>query len=206
MCASTQLLNDTTLSYSRLRLTDGTNILGEATARAATGGVGQSVSICGILPITSLSAVSLNLQINASGNTTQLGAYDNGIAAIDWSLNAIDQQVPAPVLIGSVSSGSVAAERLERAYITNAGSCAISSQSGSWIASVTRPAVGRCTITLTSGMFSSGPACTMVPITTSGVSHRIRTANTTSTIEANTTDITGAGLDTDFYIMCMGPR
>lgn len=121
-------------------------------------------------------------------------------------INGWSENQNAPQFIGSVISNSLGVERLERAHITNGGSCAIASQSGSWIASVAHPATGRCTLTLTSGMFSSGPTCTMVPITTSGVSHRIRAANTTSTIEANTTDIAGAGLDVDFYIMCIGPK
>lgn len=212
VCASTQLLNDTTLSYSRLRLTDGTNVLGEATARAATGGVGQSVAICGILPITSLSAVSLNLQINASGNTTQLGAYDNGVAAIDWSLNAIDQQVPAPVLIGSLTTNSAGAERIERAKVVCSSSSSITSQSGSWISSIGNISSGACVLTLASGLFSSAPVCVM----------NLEAANGGATIGAQTTvssstsvTLTGAfniggttTTSTTFtgYLICMGPR
>jgi len=206
VCATTQILNDTTFAYGRLRLYDGTNTLGEASVRSANGATGVPATICGILPVTSLAAVTLNLQINASSNTTYMGAYDNGVAAVDWTINAIDQQVPAPVVIGSISTNSTGVERIERAHITNGGSCAISSQSGSWIASVAHPATGRCTLTLASGIFTSAPACVMSPITTGGVSHRIRAANTTTTIEANTTDTAGAGTDYDFYIMCMGPR
>jgi hypothetical protein len=167
VCASTQLLNDTTFAYARLRLTDGTNTLGEASARSSNGSVGYPATICGIVTASNTSLVTLNLQANASSNTTLYGAYDNGTSAIDWTISAIDQQVPAPVLVGSVSA-PLATTALGVATVTFGGAsepqnctgspCTINRQSGP-IASVTRGGTGNYTINFTAGAFSGIPMC-----------------------------------------------
>ncbi len=209
VCANTQLLNDTTLSYARVRMNDGTNTLGEATARAATGGVGQTVTICGILPVASISTVSLNLQINASGNTTQLGAYDSGIAAIDWTINAIDQQVPAPVVIGSISTNSTGVERIERAAVTSTcstGTCTIASQSGSWLTSITRDGTGDYNLNIASGMFTAAPVCfCQSQGNVAAICYGFDNPST-SLWQFRTLTSGGSASDAQFSIQCMGPR
>ena len=212
VCATTQLVNDTTLSYGRIRLFDGTNSIGETLMRAATGGVPVSATICGILPVANTSAVSLILQGNASANTTQWGAYDTGVPAIDWTISAIDQQVPAPIVVGSVSTNSTGAERIERAKVVCSSSSSITSQSGSWISSIGNISSGACVLTLASGLFSSAPVCVM----------NLEAANGGATIGAqtdvdSTTSVTLTGAfniggttttSTTFtgYLICMGPR
>lgn len=73
----------------------------------------------------------------------------------------------SPVLIGSVTSNSTGAERIERASITLDASFSLGAdvtQSGSWIASGTRNASGDYTMTFTSGIFSSTPVCTITAV------------------------------------------
>lgn len=207
VCATTQLANDTTFSYARLRLYDGTNTLGETSMRSSNGATPVSATICGILTAANTSLVTLNLQGNASANTMYYGAYDNGVAAIDWTITAIDQQVPAPVLTGSVSSNASGAERIERAYVaaTCTGSpCTIASQSGSWLSSITRASTGSYSLNFASGMFSAVPSCAILPATPSEI--RLSGTPTTSAFTFQTFDSSGNFADGGFSVLCMGPR
>lgn len=112
----------------------------------------------------------------------------------------------APQLINSVVSNSNGVERFERASLSNGGSCAIVSQSGSWISSVADPGTGQCTMNLTAGHFSAAPTCVAVatgsPVIGIQVSASSTSAVTTRTFATNS----GADTDTAFNILCMGPR
>lgn len=114
----------------------------------------------------------------------------------------------APNLVGSVTSNTSGSERIERATITNNGStCAVTSQSGSWISSVSRPGSGQCTLTITTGMFSSAPTCTLTS-EKSGSSNFCQwngAVTTTSGPIACATD-SGTGIDGVIHVHCMGPR
>lgn len=207
VCATTQLLNDTTFAYARLRLHDGTNTLGEASVRSSNGAIGVPATICGLVTAANTSLVTLNLQGNASSNTMYYGAYDNGVAAIDWTITAIDQQIPAPVLVGSVSTNSTGAERIERAYVAatcNASPCTIASQSGSWLSSITRASTGSYSLNFASGMFSAVPSCTILPANPSEI--RMSGTPTTSAFTFQTFDSAGSFADGGFSVLCMGPR
>jgi hypothetical protein len=60
-----------------------------------------------------------------------------------------------------VSTGT---EKLNRAYITGpctSSPCTITSQSGSWISSMTRSSTGNYTVNFQTGIFSGAPSCSM---------------------------------------------
>lgn len=123
-----------------------------------------------------------------------------------WSANQ-----RAPTLIGSVTSNSSGAERIERAYFTNGGSCAVSTQSGSWVTSVGDPGAGRCTVNFSTSTWSAAPTCTCSVSGTSGDGNKFCSINvtpTTSTLETQTNIIStsASGFDLPFSLICIGPR
>ena len=121
------------------------------------------------------------------------------------------QTMPAPLLVGSVTSSSVGSEKLERMTIICSASSSVlySSIAGVTVGNISS---NRCTVTLPSGAFSSPPAC-VAQVDTSSTT-QIRGANLTVTGN-NTFTIGGmihSGSTTSnatsdgFQIICMGPR
>lgn len=120
---------------------------------------------------------------------------------------------------GNVSSTTTGQEHIERiAFAGNttmtsvctsstpgSGICAISSQSGSWVTSVTRSGTGNYTVNFQSGEFSSPPTCTASCGVNSNCFARINNPPTTS--ELNIQDIaSAAAVDDGGWIICMGPH
>ena len=126
-----------------------------------------------------------------------------------WSSNQ-----RAPTLVGSVTSNSAGAERIERAFITGVGGagvtcgstpCTITSQSGSWLTSVTRASTGNYTINY-STPFMSSPVCSIL-VESAGVIAATGYSSTTSTGSlACRQASTGSAQDCSFNIICQGPR
>jgi hypothetical protein len=118
------------------------------------------------------------------------------------TVRPLTQNIPAPLLVGSVTSNSAGSERVERALLLNNGSnCTISAQSGTWLSSCTRNGLGDITATIAAGIFSAAPICT--PALASGSSFTtIRTATVTST----SVQVQSSGSDTNVNLICMGPR
>jgi hypothetical protein len=111
----------------------------------------------------------------------------------------------APQLVNGVVSPSEGVERFTRARFSNSGSCAVVTQSGSWITSVTDPGTGRCGIS--TNVFTDKPTCICTDATGSPVRGcRIDdTTLTASFIEVYTDNGTSAA-DVPFNILCSGPR
>lgn len=105
-----------------------------------------------------------------------------------------------------------AAERVEHALIAADGSCTITSQSGTWIASTTHNSVGDCTLTLTSGIFSARPHCfftvenTNASINAGMVKLSTTSAPSSTLIRFTTTNSGGTLTDYITNVFCMGPR
>lgn len=98
--------------------------------------------------------------------------------------------------------------RVESARIS--GVCGILSQSGgAWISSVSGTGSSTvCTINVAASKFSSAPVCVLTSEFASTVAVcRLNAAPTTSAIAvACFLSTTGAGSDSAFHVMCMGPR
>jgi len=132
-----------------------------------------------------------------TGNTAHIDAR---IPIQGWSGNQ-----RAPTLVGSVTSNASGAERIERATFSNNGSaCSITSQSGSWITSVTRNGTGRCDVVYPSGTFSSAPTCTATSLDTG--SRYVSTNTPTTTGVSLFHIITSALGDGSMSLICMGAR
>jgi hypothetical protein len=126
-------------------------------------------------------------------------SWTASIPIVGWTGTA-----PAPLLVGSVTSSSAGSTRVNSAYITNGGSCAVSTQSGDWIASVADTGTGLCAITLKAGAFTTAPACTCSGKASLRFCH-LDGATSTTTINTVTTNGSAAG-DYPFDIICMEPR
>lgn len=112
----------------------------------------------------------------------------------------------APLLVGSVTSNSLGAERIERATLFNNGStCGITNQSGSWIASSVRNNVGQCTHTFNAPAFSAPPTCSCSIIGTAGASCDIF-SQSSSNVAVFTTNGANTYVDYAVSLICMGPR
>jgi hypothetical protein len=107
-------------------------------------------------------------------------------------------------LAGQVTSDSQGAVRAEYATITNAGTCVISSQSGTWLTSPTHPATGQCSFTLSG--WSTAPSCTCNFAGPAASNTCSSIQSTTTTLVTQTYNSGGAASDQNIHIICMGPR
>ena len=193
------------------RMFDGTNELASAAGvdgDAAPAAGGGSFTLTGIYNATSLNAATIKLQAatSISGLVVQ-NTLGQGVA-LDWTILSLDQQFPAPILVGSVTSNSSVAERMERLYATNSGVPAISDQSGSWVTSLTDNGTGDTSINYSLGTFSSAPVCTCSAVDTVGGAFQGCTIYSTTTTETRVRTYNDAGtlVDKNFMVLCMGPR
>jgi hypothetical protein len=216
VCATTPTYNSTA-DYTGTRLTDGTNVLvAQNKYFANTSSVTVPVAHCGILNVTSTAQVTLRLEGFANTGTLQMGANADTLThSVDWSIFSMTQSFPAPTLIGSVTSQSAGAERIERVEFGGASNpssctstpCTIYSQSGSWISSVSRGGSGDYTLNIAAGIFSGVPVCTARSHTaTSMVSSNGNTKTSTSIGLLSRNQESNTSVDTAMDIICMGPK
>lgn len=175
--------------------------------------------LCGTFTFTSAGQKTLRLMYEmtvgaaAVNQNTILGdaSTSDGQRDIHWEVYPITQNVPAPVLVGSVTSNSAGAERIERAEFVCSSSSSVTSQSGSWL-SIGNISSNRCTLTFTTGTFSATPVCTCnVKGTSTNVTYSCipsvtsATAATVGTVY-NIGGTTTASANESYYMTCMGPR
>jgi hypothetical protein len=180
--------------------------------------------VCGNFSFTSAGQKTLRLmyeQLVVNTPTQNIivadAAANEGQRDIHWTVTPLNQAQPAPILIGSVTSNSSGAERVERIRFggstdrTNCTStpCTIYNQSGSWVTSVTRVNTGRYTLNFSSGTFSVAPSCT---ISSANIGNKPLACDadlgTTSSININCLNNTSSAYDLDAAanVICMGPR
>lgn len=128
------------------------------------------------------------------------------------TVTPLDQKMPAPVLVGGVTSNSTGAIRIEGASLAapSGGACAVTEVGGSdWLnGNCTSSGTGICTCTLNSGVFSSAPICQISIANLAAANSRDEqiTSTSTSTIVTFTATTGGTAVNNDVTIMCMGPR
>jgi hypothetical protein len=211
VCAIVNAGNNSSGTTS-FKLWDGTTSI--AVIQGPTTSVGGAFAsgghVCGIYTAASTSPVTLNLQIAATANTVTISAAGaSGTSAIEWSIFQIDQSIPAPLLAGGVVSSSSGVVKIVSAFITNSGTPTVTRQDGSWISSLTDNALGDTTINFTAGTFSTIPNCFCHTYTTGAVTYvcegRATTPISSSLFRMITfATTTGAAVDTDFFIQCIG--
>jgi len=177
---------------------------GSGTGGAFTGsggGAGGYLEI--IIPVGQI-ASSYNYSIGAGGtaaaSTQVAGAGGSGVIIIEEFYGAAN----TPILVGSVSSNSNGAERIERIRVLNNGTASIVSQSdGGW--TINRTGVGAVVLTIPSGRFSQAPTCTCNPESGQRICSVVSITATSITTDIRVPS-SGASADIDFDVICMGPR
>jgi len=167
--------------------------------------------MCGLVQASSTSPVTVKLQIR---NTAAANAdIDVNTSASDrnlyWTVEKITQNTPAPILVGSVTSQSTGAERIERVRVAascTSSPCTIASQSGSWVSSITRTTTGTYVLNINSGIFASAPDCVITNAAGGGYIMRLSGTISATVIDFRGVDDTGLLTDTGFAIHCMGPK
>jgi hypothetical protein len=124
---------------------------------------------------------------------------------------------PAPILVGSVTSASAAAERVDRAFFSGNSSdsaactsnpCTINSQSGSWLTSVTWSSTGIYVLNIAAGEFSGVPSCTCAS-GGNGADTFCETSFSGQSATSVTLFTRGSGFslaNTDVSVICAGPH
>jgi hypothetical protein len=188
-------------------------------------GANHPLRVCGTFNFTSAGQKTLRLMyeqdITATVTTNFIAGDANAMLGqrdIHWEVYPINNAMNAPILVGSVTSNSAGAERVERARIggttlntdnCTSSPCVIHQQSGSWLTSVTRSTTGTYVLNIASGMFSGTPVC-HCSAADIGVSRRLclseGTTGSPTSITINTTDFSGTLDDTQFSVTCMGAR
>ncbi|MBL0233166.1 MAG: hypothetical protein IPQ08_05835 [Chitinophagaceae bacterium] len=150
---------------------------------------------------------ALSKALGTSFTTGLTHSFYASIPIQGWSSNQ-----RAPTLVGSVTSNSGSAIRVDSALIGNNGTCSITSQSsspGMFTSINPTPANGGCTITFTSGAFSSAPyfcSCNPTNMTASDQQVCRITTQSVSTFTYRVATASASYQNDPVQIMCFGPR
>lgn len=167
--------------------------------------------LCGTFSFASAGQKTLRLMYEQStGGTVTTNAVladadtGNGQRDIHWEVYPIDNRIPAPVIVGSVTSSSTSAERTERAVLVRSTS-SISSQSGSWLSSISQGTTAVTNLNIASGIFSAAPTCVCVTNSTAATSCGVTCSSATSCVTTTWSGNTLTNED-NVKVICMGPR
>lgn len=150
-----------------------------------------------------------NIGLNACNGSTIMSSGESISLLFRVKITGWVENQNAPLLVGSVTSAALGSERHERIRIANSGTPTITSQSGSWVSSLTDNGTGDVTINIASGIFSDVPTCTcMVEYTALARFCYINTTTTPSTtaVRFQVANDAGSGEDRNIAITCTGPR
>lgn len=207
ICAQPKVSSATLAATIDLRLWDGTTTIVEAESSNFVANNFIWSPMCGIYSAASISPVTISLQSRITSGSVAIAANSTNASAVEWSLFGIDQSLPAPALVNSVVNTSSGITRVESAKLNCDASATITSQHGSWVASIGNAASGSCAVTLTSGIFAGSPYCAAnVDACNGGCVVAIGSQTATSMQVYCMTDTGGAGTSCDPRITCVGPR
>lgn len=195
-----------------VRMTDGANVLASQLAKMPASASGQihPMTLCSIY---NASTVSSSTTISLEGKATSSSVTVTGNAtdfAVAWTITGLDQPLPAPIIINSVTNSSSGVTRIEAAKLNCDAGSAITSQHGSWVSSIGNISTGACAVTLASSTFSSTPYCTATPATTGGFSTGLElnvdaTSATAVSVDCED-DASSACTAFDFILQCVGAK
>lgn len=201
VCA--QAKSDPGANTENMRLWDGTTTIAEVELGAADGM--SNASMCGIYNASSTSAVTLSIQTKANSGTITI-VTNIAASAIEWSIFAIDQSLPAPAIAQDVMSSSSGRVKMASARISYSGGTPSvgSAQDGSWVSSVTDNGTGDATLVIPAGVFSEAPRCSCTTESANAVFCRIRATPTTTAVRVVATSDSGAASDETMHVVCIG--
>lgn len=195
------------------KLWDGTTTIAaiQGTSTSVGGAYASGGTLCGIYSATTISAKTISLQVASTANTVTVGGGVGASPAnsIEWSIFQIDQSFPMPLMANSVTSSSSGVTKVEAANINCDAGSAITSQHGSWVSSVGNASGGACAITLSGGVFSSAPYCTVSPnaaFASVGLILSVTASSATAVSVDCEDDASSACTSYDFNIICVGAK
>jgi len=182
--------------------------------------VTTAVRVCGNFSFSSSGLKTLRLAYEQSATAVVaenliLADADsgNGQRDIHWEVYPINQIVPAPLIAGSVTSGSSGLVRIVSANVTIApSSCTVNFQLEPWITSGTFNGTGDCTINLAAGIFSSANySCSAMSLThsdasTEAIKYVTKTASALRLNFNRVLNTPGIIDNGTFDLICVGPR
>lgn len=201
VCAMVTYRADATTSSGALEVINGSGTVISDRGGSSGGGSNRlPISLCGLYT-ASVGSNRLKIRGKVDSNAIDIDTSSTSpTATIEWSLVAVDQSIPAPLLVGSVTSNSSGLERVERAKVNCDASSSIVSQSGTWLSAIGNRSTAACTITIAANIFSAEPTCVLtVEAGTVQATSVDMTSSTAGTIY-------GASADYDANLICMGPR
>lgn len=174
-------------------------------------GNSQGETLCGLYRATTITPKTIRLRTQSSTSTAIISQNSTKGHSVDWTIFQVDQSFPMPLIANSVTTNSSGVESLQRATITNSGTPAVSSQSGSWISSITDNSTGNMTLNIDSGIFSSVPSCVCSGQNSAAVDEIIcmidkQTTPSTTAIRLYTQNDAGSAQDSDLNVLCIGPK
>jgi hypothetical protein len=198
----------TILQEGKVRVQSGSGTLGSNLIRP--------IKVCGNFSFTSAGQKTIRLmyeQLASGSPTSSVISIDRsssvGQRDMHWEVYPLNTYQPAPLLIGSVISGSSGIVRVESAFVTSGG--VVSEAAGSdWIS-------GNCTAsnpyvcTFTSNYFSATPTCfanfAQKEAGTIGGAGVVQVTDQTSTsVTVRTFNTAFSTANFPFALTCIGPR
>lgn len=179
---------------------------------SATGMASIPNSVVGRFNLTSAGKTTIRLMYEQDVNGTPAvnvissdasGSY--GQRDIRITCEYVDNTIPMPNIVNSVSSQYSGQVRVEQAQLNCDASSAISAQRGQWISSIGNISTGACTVTVDSGMFSSTPTCIVSGITTLRIFDQ-GSSTPTSVVMRCLTDAGASCTSFDAFLTCVGPK
>lgn len=195
----------------RARLTDGSTVFSSNGHTPGGNNYEGSMTLCGDIVATSTDPLTVKLQTASASSTVTISGIDGVINTANWSIVALNQSLPAPLIKQSVVTSSDGVTGIESALVTDgSATTTVSETTGDWINGVcTNPGAGAYVCTLNAGIFSAPPNC-YANAGNVGSSQVWCGANTISATQININCRTSStGTDTDsarFTLMCIGPR
>lgn len=193
---------------------DGTNRVGVATASNGVANGEDNINLSPAI-ITYTSAQTNKefiLQINgdSTSNCQVYGGLLSGSGPRQFFIKPVGLNIPALLLVNSVTSNSSGLTRLEHAMVSTLCSstpCTIESQSGSWLSSISRSGTGQYTANIAVGIFSAKPTCWGIGDTGSAglTMFQNRSSSTATSVPFNWL-ASSTATDAAFNLFCMGPR
>jgi hypothetical protein len=192
-------------------------VMSDLSTASAAIEVSHPVRVCGTFTFASAGQKTLRLfyeQAVTATVTTNVIAADaganNGQRDIHWEVYPINQLMPAPILVGSVTSASTGALRIEGANVTSGGTVTEIGASD-WLNGNCSLSTSTFTCTINSGIFSATPSCvvTLLQDPPSGGTDAqvlgIKTVSSTSLVYSMSQPGSG-NTPKAAHVICMGAR
>lgn len=210
VCASFVVRNSA-IQVSRVQMVDGSgNQLDSNAGTHAQVNYDLPFRLCGQLNVSSVSSQTVKLQTaSATGTVTIQGFTSANVQSVTWSIIAISQSLPAPLIRQSVVTSSDGVTGIEYATVNpscSASPCTIARSSGG-VSSITRSGTGSYAVNFSAGTYSDTSTCTCTGASGSQLICSTSFGTQSATIKSVTlTNSSAAVADGGFDIICIGPR